>query len=342
MKKLALIFLIAISFSSISAGAQLEFSISPDFSLFSGQSDYSLILRGTEVDSATFTLISRTVESLLEFPMGSKSIGVDIKVNQRDVRDKWYLKISAKKSLTNPSEKMTDSDWDEASPFYGKTLFSYTESKVELDMINIKAEAGFKIARINRVTMMLVLAFNYIKMEQEIIGFTGWQRILNDTTHVWSDPINFSSDLTAMTYELTVKQPSIGLLLDYDITGRFSTGFGGSFVMTFYSDRDDHVLRNKLSTSDGDGTGFKLDGYLNYQLTDNPDKLNYFIRLGANYISTDPRGSQKQEWYDDESYYDPDTGQDVIWVEKGTVYGGIPHHVNISLTTINIGIGVSF
>lgn len=341
MKTGKFLFILLLVFTiSSSARGQLEFSLSPSFSMLSGGTEYSLRASGIFVDSS-FTEVKQTIASLLEFPLGSKFGGFNFKLNPKFDRTRWQVNLSVHTSLTNPSAKMIDTDWDEALPYYTETKFSFTESDAELSMLNFNLELTYRVFKIKKTAVSFLVGVHYQKITQNIIGFDGWQKRL-DANKVWSAPIFFSSDEPALDYEIKFTQPQVGILTAIEFSPQFITSAKAAFAPVFYSDRDDHLLRHKLSTSSGDGNGFLGSLNATYHFKNNPDIKRYFIALNIDYFWANPQGKQKQVWYDDELRYNREEDIYEVAVPKGTVIGGIPHFIKSSQTMLSLQIGISF
>ncbi len=340
--KQSMIFLIIIWICILvsSVNSQVEISFSPSISLLNGHTDYSMRVSGSFVDSS-FTQVRQTVASLLEFPISSKQIGFDLKLSPQNDRTKGSFTLSYYTSISDPSDEMIDSDWDEKLPYYTETHFSYTESPVDLSMYKISVEISYRLAKYRSTSFAMLIGFHQQKIKQRIVGFAGWyKRLENQTT--WSNPVYFSFDDPALNYEIKFNKLLIGIQTYFEFSPQFLASVKTAFSPVFYSDTDDHLLRNKLSTSSGDGPGFT--GGLNgtYYIKNKEGLSKYFISFDINYFTANPEGKQKQEWYDDETYIDPNTGQEVVWVESGTVFIGIPHKIKTSQTKFGLKVGYSF
>lgn len=105
--------------------------------------------------------------------------------------------------------------------------------------------------------------------------------------------VNAAYDNSALDYKVTYKIPYIGLGFDWDIkeTLRFTALFDYS-AWANAKDRDDHVLRGKLSESDCDGDYLAITGKLLWQF--NPA---FGVSLEATYMNMDLSGKQNQYDY---------------------------------------------
>lgn len=328
------------TFSSVSA--KLNLSFAPQFSYLNGKTEYSLDLEGDyAVITTNDTLIGyRVIRSLLEYPLDAPMGGVTVQLEKPDLD--WTVNGSFALSLGNPGDKMLDSDWDGFEPHYPYTLWSYTESDVEQTIYQFQVDIQKRIFNLNNSRVNLMVGFKYQKIDQELNGIDGYQVLFDQNAVAFSDSIvQFSGfdGVTVLTYEITYKTILAGISADLHMSSQLSGNVQLLFSPTFYSDVDDHVLRKKLSVSDGDGPGFTGKGMFTYQFTRKGTQQHIpFISFGVEYQYIKAEGAQTQEWYEDVQEYDPIAGQ-YEDIPAGTKFGGIPHEIKSTQFYIHAQIG---
>jgi hypothetical protein len=120
-------------------------------------------------------------------------------------------------------------------------------------------------------------------------------------------------------------------------------------------DIDDHLLRFKLSTADGDGYGVLGRVGITLELPKQTSGLQPFMGFDVDFMSVKVDGTQVQEWYEDELGYvydqatgdpiiDPETGQpqQEVLAARGTRITGIPHEFCSTQLSLALRFGFTF
>ncbi|MFQ5453792.1 MAG: omptin family outer membrane protease [Candidatus Zixiibacteriota bacterium] len=321
-------------------GGKIQFSAAPSFGYNFGKTEYILEVRGT-LDSLLGSPRTYTIKSQLEYPLDVAMAGFNLHLFPVNDHSLWSVTAGIFTNLNNPGGIMKDSDWQELNGFFDLTKFSYTESKAEMSSFVLNLEASYRIIKFQPVSVSLLAGLRYQKIKQDVIGYEGWQRPFDSSLFVLKDPVTISGSGKVLYYEITFKQPQIGLLTKLDFNSYFFIDIKTVYTPVFYNDLDDHILRNKLSISDGSGNGFIASVTTNYQFRTNK-KVRPFIGFTTEIITLSASGSQVQKWYDDETYTDPNTNNPVIIVPKGTAIGGIPHEITNTQYRISFKAGFIF
>lgn len=329
-KKIILFSILLLALLAGSSQAKLKLTLEPGATYFMGDTEYELYV-GYSYDSAG-TTIKEELRSLLEFPQDGILLGSSFYLYDPMQKDIWYLAASVHTNISSPSEKMLDSDWYGKQPYIPYTKFSYTESDVENRIINTDVHIARHIAQLNKTNIFLVLGFKYNYFKQNVSGYNGWQKVLDTVTNEYSDPITVGGNAPAIDYTLKIKQPYIGFNALFNI-GKIENNMMAAFAPVFYSNEDDHLLRYKLSTSDGDGEGYLFNYSFKFDI--NPER-NVYLKINTEYNYYQATGKQEQIWYDDEI-----SGSEVI-VPSGTKISGIPHQIEGSSFSIGAYLGMSF
>ena len=322
-KAILCIIIILLTFQFSNAESYNYFNIAPKFSYSLGHTTYELNTL-VAVDNG----VPVYANSELEFPLNVFWAGGRVGwYNLNNGRKEWTAEISFMTNVADPGGKMKDWDWF-SSPGYADLEFGYTESDAQLKGFKINAELTKRFHSWNFSSAYFVLGFKYQKVEQDIIGFEGWQ--LNDNL----EQVFFSSDLPALYYRVTYAQPMAGLRYSHEFNRNASIDLTAAFVYTIADDLDDHLLRYKVSESDGTGGGF-LGGFVyhrNFGRMGN--KSHTFFEISADVMTLKVTTDQFQEWYGD----DPITPED----DTGTRLEDIPHEFRSFQLNLGFSLGITF
>lgn len=264
-----------------------------------------------------------TWESELEFPLDTYLVGIKSSVKGKFQGNPWSLNFSAHKNVSEPWQTMKDSDWF-GLPEYGlREKWSYTESDAELNasILDVNGRLGFPIHP--KTVLEGILGYKRQKFSYEISGVRGWQ--------VTGEEIVYFSEYKGVNvgdYDITYHLPYLGVAIKMLSPKSI---FNAEIVFSpeaSSNDRDDHILRNKLSRSNCEGTAFM--GGINgcVMLNQKASKINWFLEFGFNFMKISTDGYQEQSWYGD----DPISEED----DTGTKISGINNKITSKQRTIFI------
>jgi hypothetical protein len=340
-KRIFLPIVILIIFISPIANSKLDITLTPRILSMTGTTEYSLDVTFNAVDSATQTAVQESIASLLEFPLDNVIVGFGFNLKS-PTSDKWSINGNFGTSVKDPDDKMFDSDWHAKLPFFERTLYSFTESDVTMKLFQADINYRRRIAHKSKTSFYAMVGFKYQRIQQDIINFTGWQRFLDDEQHSYGSQFNFSFDDLAIVYELNYYIPYFGFAGDFKLSEKFLINLSAAFSYSYFTDTDDHVLRSKLSTANGNGITWLLNGSNRILLNRKKNGKEFFIEIFTDYQKIDIDGAQRQFWYDDEGYTDPITDEFIVVVEEGTEILGVPHKIKSDQFSIGLMLGFSF
>ena len=342
MKKTVIIFAISLFLIS-TAYAKIKFSAAPEISLLNGETEYELDINFSEIDDTLFsvpTAVTYRLTSLLEFPMDVIVGGFTFQLEPEEDPSKWNIHGGVFSSFTDPGGKMYDTDWTGLTPLYPYTKWSYTESDAQMSMIQLDLDFTFRLVQKERLTLSALLGGRYQKIKQDVIGLGGWQIGYDENLYYGNPdslkilPASVYGNQRVGYYEVTYKHLKIGFLTEYQFTPKLKGKLSTTFAPLRFDDFDDHILRFKESTADGDGNAFLGDFQLRYNFNRANIKDKLFVELGASYVKLKATGPQTQSWYGD----DGATPED----DTGEMISGIPHTVRSTQTKINFRLGMYF
>jgi len=268
------------------------------------------------------------LKSELEFPLDVVMAGVTVGFHSTRVGlYAWSMEGGYFTNLEDPGGVMKDHDWGTLEWGQDAEKFSYTESRAEMKSTLITAEASLRVLHKRSFNLDLWGGFRYQKIEQDIIGFEGWQL---DSNLV---PQDISSTERGVFYRVTYKVPHLGLRSGVKLGEYTDLDAKAAFALVWTSDFDDHLLRKKTATADISGHGFISSVGARY-LVPAGGRVQPFFELVAGILYFHASGSQKQRWYGD----DPITEDD----DTGLSISGIPHEINSRQASVGVKVGVAF
>ena len=256
-------------------------------------------------------------KSELIFPLDSKIVEIkyereDFSIEGRNLFFKYAQTISG-----DNISGFEDSDW--LNGYSAKDV--YSKGNVDLDgkIFDIGLSYNNKI---NKKAKWSVV-FGYQRMEYDF-------NVHSAVNYYGGSGALINNGQTVLKYESEYNMPYIGGSYNYKFSSDFS--LSGSLKWSPISeveDEDDHLLRNKIASSEADGNSYILNIDSNYKI--NSSWQNY---LAVSYIYSDLEGSQSQYWYGD----DPATVRD----DTGTKVNGINYENKQELITFAFGFKYNF
>ncbi len=211
------------------------------------------------------------------------------------------------KNATSDAGDMEDSDWGVYYGSYGPNpapgyYFSQTSkdvfstSSTDLDALILDFRGRYAVWRGARFSTNVGLGLRYQKFS--IVASDVHQYSPSYSTYGLNrvfptDPFSYNGSGPALEYEVTYTIPFVELSGLY----RFGTmvsveGALGYSPLVQASDRDDHLLRSKISEGSDKGSAWLFDLKLRLQAT-----RHWFAALGVSGLFIDTSGTQKQRFY---------------------------------------------
>ena len=215
------------------------------------------------------------------------------------------------KNATSDAGDMEDSDWGiyygnfgpNPAPGYNfstTTKDVFSTSSTELDAWIVDFRGRFAVWRGARFSTNVGLGFRYQKFSMVASDVHQYSPSFYDyhlDTVFPSDPYAYDNPGKVGTYEVTYTIPFAELSGMY----RFGTmlsleGSLGYSPFVQAKDRDDHLLRSKLSEGSDSGSAWLFDLTLRLQAT-----THWFAAVGVSGLFIDTSGTQKQSYYGGEN-----------------------------------------
>jgi hypothetical protein len=271
-------------------------------------------------------------ESELEFPLDVFMAGIDVAVGGELEKGKpWSIILGFRKEINDPGNDMKDSDWIGVPEMGIREKFSYTESDSELDalILHINGRIGFFVHP--RFTLEGVLGYRYQKFSYEIFGVSGWQ--LDEELNRFY--FNEYQGVNVLGYQVSYHLPYLGLATRIDASSTFTIDAELAFSpLTLATDRDDHILRNRLAEGSCRGISFTFGLNAIWTFTRPESRMGWYVGIGFEFMKITTDGDQDQSWYGD----DPLTLDD----DTGLRYTGINQEINSGNQSILFLLGCQY
>lgn len=271
-------------------------------------------------------------KSELEFPLDVFVTEFRFSLGTKMVKNlPWSLNVAFTTNTNNPGNSMKDSDWLQVpqASFDEKLIYSESNTALDADFFDIYGRAAVWSGK--QVRLDVLLGYEYQKMSFDVTGLEGWQL---DTLFNRQYFSGYDDELVG-TYEVKYQMPYLGVATNVDVFSNigFDAVVKGSPLVSS-KDTDDHVLRNKVSVSDGTGAMISIDGGLTYTLFGPGSGLSWVAGLGYEYTYISSSGTQTQSWYGD----DPATSYD----DTGTAVTGIHHELKSNQHGVFVTVAARF
>ena len=288
-----------------------------------GKTEYVMDIKTIDGDGNPYRL-----KSQLEYPLDVLMVGTNVGLTLTPPSGKaWRVELGAFTSVTDPGGTMYDHDWV-AVDNEPLQKFSYTESDAEMNSILLTLEVGKTVWLDERRQIELMAGFRWHRIEQDIIGYEGWQLDGN------GDRVDVADKTSeALFYRVTYSLPHAGLRGGLRLGRMVHVDGKAAFAIVLVSDYDNHLLRNKDAEARITGHGFIGGAGLRHDLGSTPGR-GLFFGLDADILYLTASGRQTQTWYGDDGATE--------WDDTGTEIGGIPHEINTTQYHVGLVFGWRF
>ena len=265
------------------------------------------------------------IESELEFPLSSTFFALEGSLASKDSknRDLFTARLRWLTSIMSPSGTMKDSDWlsdsidivlvGQAHP--GIDIYSTSQAELNANILDLRATASFwptdKVA-IGPLGGFLYEKFKYDVSNLNQVGFGPYAPGATGTVLG-----------SVLTYEVTYTALYVGGRAE----GRFENGLRASVDLGYSpwasaKDKDNHLLRYKLSEGDTTGSAYfaELSGTWQFDVQNS-------VALEGRYRKITTTGPQTQTWY-----FAPNPDG----LPAGTTAGGIQDRITSELTSLTL------
>ncbi len=291
-----------------------ETSIEPIFGMGYGSTLYRLEMTFPLTGADTIPENTRGLgQSELEYPLDAVLAGARFRQDFRTAEGRSFgLRFAAWTNITQPGNRMLDSDWMGARASSGLSTssvlykFSYTESRADMRWLGGEAGADIGDYVLFKKPVRYGLTVRAERLDYDLYGAKGWQRFPDQA----SQPVDASDTLPVLSYGLTRVQPR--LFAEWRLLGapRAAIKLALSAAPSFAWDHDDHLIRKK--ESDTFAYGFEIGGGAELAIRLAP---HFVLTFDGDLAYFRAKGEMDQRFYGD----DPGTSSD----ETGTTIDNV-------------------
>jgi len=261
------------------------------------------------------------VESELEFPLDNYLLKIEVSLRYKksnDGQDKANLTIGWFTNIGSYAGKLKDSDWlsDDldislvGSAHPGKDIYSESDASLKANIIDANLLYNFYFTQ--NITVGGIIGYRHQRFEYDVsnadqIGYGPYYPYF--TVYV-PGPV--------LDYEVEYDIPYLGLNTNLLCGQEFELNLRAAFSpWTYVHDRDDHILRYKLSKGSCRGSAFFISINADWRFSSG------LLRIGGEYTNIDTQGTQYQEFYAGEWKGESFTVNDEITSSFWVVFIGV-------------------
>lgn len=254
-------------------GGRLCLDISLQFGYLKGDTTYHISFPGGA--------------SELEFPLKTYLLGPEIGWIYKNAQGQEKLRVKVK-WLTNigqGSGKMKDSDWidDDGQP--GLDIYSASDIELEANIVHVNGIYNFWLFKNLSIGPMLGYKYQNFKYDVSNTNQVGYG--------IYAPLFTAYVPGKTLEYEVTYHIPYFGLNSDILFGKKFLANLNVGYTpWAFANDRDDHILRYKLSKADTQGPAYVGSLHVSWNFL-----THLFLTLAGEYMKIDTKGTQHQSFY---------------------------------------------
>ena len=255
-----------------------------------------------------------SIRSRLEFPLDGLYVGADACYNTGiQFGGAQNLSFGAKflTNVTDPSEDMNDFDW------WNGFLVGDTASEAEASSYMIDLYMKGDMVCQQQIVIRGVIGFRHEEYAFDVYGFEGYY-----LPPIGNGPVSLDSDTLALTYEMTHDWIYGGmegqLIMTDSLLAEGSVVIGIGVV----EDRDDHVLRDKISEGEFVSVSTKMAAHLVWYLAPPSAERRPYLKVGVDAMVMAADGEQDQEFEDGSAgFYGIDDEIELTFVTADAMVG---------------------
>jgi outer membrane protease len=226
-------------------------------------------------------------ESELKFSLKTFLLGIEGGWGYRNPQKQDKLRLSVKwlTNIDHGSGKMEDSDWIEGDGHPGLDIYSESDIESKAHIVDVNVIYNFWLIKQLSIGPIVGYRFQYFKYDvsnTDQVGYGPWAPVA--TVYVSGKTLNYKIEYHIPYFGLN-SNVLFGKKLQANMRINYSP-------LTFARDRDDHLLRYKLSKGDTDGYAYiaSIDGTWNFL-------PNWSLTIGDEYLKIRTTGTQYQVFY---------------------------------------------
>ncbi len=261
--------------------------------------------------------IGSSIRSRLEFPLDGVYVGADGRYNIGN-RFKGIQNLTiGLKFLTNstdPSESMNDYDW------VNGLLVGDTASDTEASSYIVDLYLKGDLVCDPQIIVRGVIGFRHEEYAFDIYGIEGFY-----LPPIGNGRVTLDNNTLALTYEMKHNWAYGGIEGQLIMTDSLRAGGGAVVGIGAISDRDDHVLRDKISKGEFVSVATKMDAHLIWYLARASAAYRPYVKAGIEALVMVADGEQDQRFED-----------------SSTEFSGIDDKIEMTFVTAGAMVGCNF
>jgi len=276
---------------------------------------------------SSYDTTGQGIESELEFPLKTFLFSIQGGYLSKDPkgRDKVKITLQWLTSIDHGSGKLKDSDWltndydiqappsppnppNSGYPHPGKDIYSESDISLKANIIDIRGSYNNWISGTLSVGPSGGFLYQKFQFDASNVQQVGYGP--------YSPWYTVTVPGKVLTYEVTYAIPYLGVHSQIQLGHQFQTIIDlGYSPWAWADDKDDHVLRQKVSKASTTGKAYLAAATMQWNIQDND-----CLQVGGQYLKIDTTGTQTQTFYDG----------------SGLVYTGINDKITSQQTTITV------
>jgi outer membrane protease len=268
-----------------------------------------------------------SVDSELEFPLQTGLAGIKLgyAAQDRPGRSRVKLALSWLQNTDSGSGSVKDSDWlsndqdilEVGSPHPGKDIYSESDMELKARLIEVQAVFGQRLGKTVEIGPMAGFKYQQFKYDVSDVNQVGYGPYAASYTGSVAGPV--------ATYEVEYQMFYVGLSADFRAPS-FTATAGLAFAPAVVAeDRDDHILRSKLSTGKATGFAYLASLGADWDLLLSRD-LNVTFGINGEYLRISTQGTQDQTFYAGANAGESYSLDDKITSEQLLLTGNLAFH----------------
>lgn len=259
-----------------------------------------------------------TIKSRLEFPLDGTYVGADARFNMGgQIAGVKNVTFGAKflTNISDPSEDMNDYDWANGR------LVGDTASDTEARSMLLELYCKGDILTQRSIIIRGIAGFRHDDYAFEIYGLDGiYLPPYGDGSRVF-----MPSDNLVLTYDMTHDWVYGGIEGELTLSDYFYLEANMAMGIGYIEDRDDHVLRGKVSEAEFVSFSVKAAAHVIWYITDPTAPTRFYVKAGVEGLSMVATGEQDQSFEGDD-----------------LTYKGIDDEIEMTFVTGNAMVGCDF
>jgi outer membrane protease len=267
---------------------------------------------------SSYDTTGQGVESEIEFPLKTFLFSIRGGYLSKDLKGRDEAKISLQwlTNIDNGSGQLKDSDWATdavdidlvGAPHPGLDIFSTSDITLKANIFDLRASYNNWLSDTLSVGPLGGFLYQNFHFDASNVNQVGYGPYAASYTGTYPGLV--------LTYQVTYAVPYLGVHSQIQLGHQFQTIIDlGYSPWTWADDKDDHVLRQKVSKASTTGKAYLAAAAVQWNIQDND-----CIEVGGQYLKIDTAGTQTQTFYDG----------------SGTIITGISDKITSQQTTITL------